>query len=61
MVGAPGWGDAGVIVPWTTWMQYGDRSVIESSWSAMQRWMEFIQTRNPDFIRENNLKPDYTD
>ena len=23
--GAPGWGDAGVIVPWTTWIQYGDR------------------------------------
>lgn len=61
MVGAPGWGDAGVIVPWTTWMQYGDRSVIESSWSAMQRWMEFIQTRNPDFIRENGLGPDYAD
>jgi len=61
MVGAPGWGDAGVIVPWTTWMQYGDRSVIESSWSAMQRWMEFIQSRNPDFIRENGLGPDYAD
>jgi alpha-L-rhamnosidase len=61
MVGAPGWGDAGVIVPWTTWMQYGDRSVIESSWSAMQHWMEFIQTRNPDFIRENGLGPDYAD
>ena len=27
--GAPGWGDAGVIVPWTTWLQYGDRAVIE--------------------------------
>jgi alpha-L-rhamnosidase len=59
--GAPGWGDAGVIVPWTTWMQYGDRSVIESSWAAMQRWMDFIHSKNPDFIRENGLGPDYAD
>ena len=25
MTGAPGWGDAGIIVPWTTWLQYGDK------------------------------------
>lgn len=60
-VGAPGWGDAGVIVPWTTWIQYADKSVIESSWDAMQRWMDFIQSRNPDFIRKNGLGPDYAD
>jgi len=60
-VGAPGWGDAGVIVPWTTWIQYADRSVIESSWSAMQRWMDFIQSQNPDFIRKNGLGPNYAD
>ena len=60
-IGAPGWGDAGVIVPWTTWMQYGDRSVIERSWVAMQRWMDFIQSKNPDFIRKNGLGPDYAD
>lgn len=61
MVGAPGWGDAGVIVPWTTWMQYGDRAVIEKNWNAMQRWMGFIQSRNPDFIRKNGLGPNYAD
>ena len=60
-VGAPGWGDAGVIVPWTTWIQYADKSVVDSSWDSMQRWMEFIQSRNPDFIRKNALGPDYAD
>jgi hypothetical protein len=24
--GAPAWGDAGVIVPWTLWKMYGDRA-----------------------------------
>lgn len=61
LVGAPGWGDAGVIVPWTTWMQYGDTAVIEENWDAMQRWMEFIRSRNPDFIRENGVGPNFAD
>ncbi len=61
ITGAPGWGDAGVIVPWTTWMQYGDKAVIEKKWDAMQRWMEFIQSRNPDYIRKNGVGPNFAD
>lgn len=60
-VGAPGWGDAGVIVPWTTWLQYGDKAVIADNWDAMQRWMEFIQSRNPDFLRKNGVGPNFAD
>ena len=59
--GAPGWGDAGVIVPWTTWLQYGDRSMIEQNWDSMQRWMVFIQESNPDFIRKQKVGPDFAD
>ena len=61
MVGAPGWGDAGVIVPWTTWVQYGDKAVIEENWDAMQRWMSFIQSRNPDFLRTKGVGPNFAD
>ncbi|HEX4782845.1 MAG TPA: family 78 glycoside hydrolase catalytic domain [Candidatus Sulfotelmatobacter sp.] len=61
MVGAPGWGDAGVIVPWTTWLQYADQAVIEQNWDAMQRWMEFIQSRNPDFLRSKGVGPNFAD
>jgi alpha-L-rhamnosidase len=61
MVGAPGWGDAGVIVPWTTWMQYSDKAIIERNWDAMQHWMEFIQSRNPDFLRKNGVGPNFAD
>lgn len=61
MVGAPGWGDAGVIVPWTTWVQYGDQSVIEHNWDAMQRWMDFIQSRNPDYLRSKGVGPNFAD
>jgi alpha-L-rhamnosidase len=61
MAGAPGWGDAGVIVPWTTWVQYGNKAVIEQNWDAMQRWMDFIQSRNPDFLRKNGVGPNFAD
>jgi len=60
-VGAPGWGDAGVIVPWTTWVQYGDKAMIEQNWEAMQRWMQFIHSRNPDYLRKNGVGPNFAD
>ena len=40
--GAPAWGDAGIIVPWTVWQAYGDATLIRRHWSSMQRWMDYI-------------------
>jgi len=59
--GAPGWGDAGVIVPWTSWMQYGDQGILRENWDAMQHWMEYIQAGNPNFLRKNRLGPNFAD
>lgn len=28
-----GWADAGIIVPWTVWKQFGDTQIIEESWT----------------------------
>jgi alpha-L-rhamnosidase len=61
MVGAPGWGDAGIIVPWTNWVQYGDTELIVRNWDSMQRWMEFLQGRNPDFLRKKGVGPNFAD
>jgi alpha-L-rhamnosidase len=59
--GAPGWGDAGVFIPYAAWLQYGDTTVVERSWPAMQRWMDFILANNPDFLRRNALGNNYAD
>jgi alpha-L-rhamnosidase len=59
--GAPGWGDAGVIVPWTAWMQYGDKAILAENWPAMQRWMDFIEKNNPNFIRRNRTGANFAD
>ncbi|HSS97353.1 MAG TPA: family 78 glycoside hydrolase catalytic domain [Terriglobales bacterium] len=59
--GAPGWGDAGIIVPYTTWLQYGNKQIIRQHWDAMERWMKFIHDANPNFLRGNGVGPNYAD
>ena len=45
---AAGWSDAGVIIPWTSWLQTGDTSVIEQNWAAMEKYLGAIEAANPD-------------
>ena len=59
--GAPGWSDAGVIVPYTAWLQYGDTSYIDDNWDAVQGFMRYILKDNPDFIRRNGNGPNFAD
>ena len=59
--GAPAWGDAGVIVPWTLWKMYGDRGVLERHFGAMSGWMDFVERGNPDLLRSRELGHSYND
>ncbi len=43
-----GWSDAGVVIPWTSWVQTGDTSVIEQNWDGMQKYLAAIEEANPD-------------
>ena len=49
-----GWSDAGVIVPWTSWLQTGDTSIIEQNWDAMQKYLDAIESANPDGLWKVN-------
>jgi alpha-L-rhamnosidase len=48
--GAPGWADAGVVIPWALWKHYGDLRVLADHWDAMERYLAFIRDSNPDFL-----------
>ena len=48
--GAPGWADAGVVIPWTLWKQYGDTGVLAEQWDAITRYLRFIADSNSDFL-----------
>ena len=37
-----GWADAGIIVPYTIWKQFGDTRIVEENWDSMKRYMALI-------------------
>lgn len=51
--GTAGWGDAGVIVPYTLWQRYGDLRVVDEHFTAMARWVDYLRsTAGADLIRD---------
>jgi len=59
--GAAGWADAGIIIPYTLWRVYGDRRIIERHWTAMVKWVDWIERHNPSGLRVNELGNNYGD
>ena len=39
-----GWGDAGVICPWTMYLMYGDTAILRDHYDAMSRWIAYWQS-----------------
>jgi alpha-L-rhamnosidase len=51
--GTAGWGDAGVIVPFTLWQRYGDLNVVRKHFTSMTRWVDYLRsTAGADLIRD---------
>ncbi|MBI4893240.1 MAG: family 78 glycoside hydrolase catalytic domain [Acidobacteria bacterium] len=60
-VGAPAWGDAGVIVPWRMWQNYADRRLLAEHYEAARRWVDFIEKNNPNGLWLTARAADYND
>ncbi|MBQ1865711.1 MAG: glycosyl hydrolase family 18, partial [Bacteroidales bacterium] len=43
-----GWADAGVIVPWTIWKQFGDKGIVDESWDSMEKFMNHVNETKYD-------------
>ena len=59
--GAPAWGDAGIIVPWTIHERYGDVRILERHWDAMERYLAYLVRHNPDLLWRARRNNDYGD
>ncbi|MDQ0898461.1 glycoside hydrolase family 78 protein [Paenibacillus sp. V4I7] len=46
-----GWGDAGVVIPWTVYQVYGDHRNLEECYPAMVRWVEYLEANTVNLIR----------
>jgi len=47
--GSTGWADAGIFIPYRVWLFTGDDSIIRRNWSAMLRYMDWLDRHDgPD-------------
>ena len=38
-----GWADAAVVVPWTVYLSFGDKRILEEQYPSMKAWVEFMR------------------
>ena len=60
-VGSPGWGDAGVSLPWDVYVNSGDQRLLTEHFEAARRWVDVIHASNPDLLWRNNRGMDWGD
>lgn len=53
-VASPDWGTALVQIPWTLYLYYGNRSIIEDFYPDMKVWVDY----NATLLNKDNLLPD---
>ena len=41
--GSAGWADVATVVPWTVYLSYGDRRVLEVQYPSMKAWVEYMR------------------
>jgi len=59
---APGWSDAGAIIPYWNWIYHGDRRVLEENFNSARRWVDYIHHCNADpLIFHNGRGEEYGD
>lgn len=43
--GATAWADASIVVPWNTYLAYGDKRILEVQYPSMKAWVEYMRGR----------------
>jgi len=58
-----GWADAGIIVPWTVWKQFGDKRIVDENWEAMDLFMNHINDTkySHEALRDENRNYQWAD
>lgn len=52
--GSSAWGDAATIIPWNTYLHFGDKAILEGQFESMKGWVDFIK-RADDESRSRRL------
>lgn len=46
--GSTAWADVSIIVPWTTYLTYGDQRILEVQYPSMKAWVDYMTSRAGD-------------
>lgn len=46
--GSAAWADAAVIIPWSMYLSYGDKRILEDQYGTMKKWVEYERKRAGD-------------
>ena len=46
--GSTAWADAAIIVPWTTYLSYNDKRILEVQYESMKKWVGFMEEQAGD-------------
>ena len=53
---AAAWADVAVINPWTMYLTFGDREILETQYESMKKWIRFMQNHAEDYIWNYKLQ-----
>jgi alpha-L-rhamnosidase len=48
--GSAGWADAATIIPWTAYLAYGDKRVLEDQFESMKAWVGFMEKNSTNML-----------
>ncbi len=46
--GSTAWADAALVVPWNTYLAYGDKRILEVQYPSMKKWVDYMTSRAGD-------------
>ena len=53
---AAAWADVAVILPWTLYLMYGDKAVLERQYDSMKAWIDFMKDHSENYIWNYKLQ-----
>ncbi|MGC9086716.1 MAG: family 78 glycoside hydrolase catalytic domain [Thermoproteota archaeon] len=48
----PAWGTACILIPWYLYLYYGDKRILNESYSSMKKWVDFLTKNSENYIIE---------
>ncbi|SDF12201.1 Acetyl esterase/lipase [Mucilaginibacter pineti] len=53
--GSAGWADVATIIPWQLYEIYGDRSLLDSQYAMMKKWVDYVQGQSKDGLWQSGF------